>query len=53
MELNRVYTRIDIESMSVRLGYSVFDLAGGMFDTNGNTVCRCKWNSITEIKEVK
>ncbi|MCW3107287.1 MAG: hypothetical protein JWQ09_1793 [Segetibacter sp.] len=38
MELNRLYTRYDIEKISQRLGYSVFDRCGG-------DDCRHIWKS--------
>lgn len=38
-ELDRLYTRAEIESISLKLGYSVFDSPGGSDD------CCCYWNS--------
>lgn len=43
MELNRVYTRADIEKISQRLGYSVFERCGG----DG---CRHYWKSNIVVK---
>ena len=44
MELNRLYTRVDIEQISQRLGYSVFDRAGG-------DDCRHCWISQIVVKK--
>lgn len=44
MELHRVYTRADIETISQAVGYSVFDRCGG----DG---CRHKWEQVTIIKK--
>jgi hypothetical protein len=38
-DLDRIYTRAEIESMSLRLGYSVYDSPGGSDD------CCCYWES--------
>jgi hypothetical protein len=38
-DLDRLYTRAEIESISLKLGYSVFDSPGGSDD------CCCYWNS--------
>lgn len=38
-DLDRVYTRAEIESISLKLGYSVYDNIGGSED------CCCYWNS--------
>lgn len=45
IELNRYYSRADIEKISQRLGYSVFDFAGGFWNDNGDThpYCRHSW----------
>jgi hypothetical protein len=44
MSLDRVYTRTDIQSISARLGYSVFDSCGG-------EGCRHRWVSVTLIEK--
>jgi hypothetical protein len=54
MELGRLYSRSDIEQMSARLGYSVFDRRGGWY-TNPNTdqprpYCRHFWTSQVVMK---
>jgi predicted transcriptional regulator len=44
--LNRYYSRKDIESISARLGYSVFDRAGGWWNDGTGTAspsCRHRW----------
>lgn len=54
MELNRLYTRAEIETISRRLGYSVFDRRGGWYhnpSTNTTTpYCRHTWTSFVTIK---
>lgn len=49
MELGRFYSRVDIESISARLGYSVWDRRGGFYHnpTTGETTpyCRHTWLS--------
>ena len=44
---NKFYTRSDIESMSARLGYSVWDRKGGWWNDNGriSESCRHRWVS--------
>ncbi len=46
MELKRLYTRSDIEQISERLGYSVWDRKGG-------DNCRHKWVPQTILKRAK
>ncbi len=48
MSLNKVYSRADIESISARVGYSVFDRAGGWWNDNGkiSPSCRHEWQSL-------
>jgi DNA-binding MarR family transcriptional regulator len=47
LEANKFYTRSDIESMSARLGYSVWDRRGGWWNDNGkiSESCRHRWVS--------
>lgn len=47
MELNRLYSRREIEKISERLGYSVFDRRGGFWNRGGEILphCRHKWQS--------
>jgi len=52
---NKLYSRSDIESMSARLGYSVWDRAGGwwtMPDGEHSESCRHEWktNIVTRKK---
>jgi predicted transcriptional regulator len=54
MELNRLYSRSDIEQISERLGYSVWDRRGGWFtQPNGEhrPYCRHRWFAVTVIKK--
>ena len=53
MSLNRVYSRADIESISARVGYSVFDRAGGWWNDDGKVSpsCRHEWQSLIVIKK--
>jgi len=46
--LDRYYSRADIQKISDRLGYSVFDFAGGFWNHGGNSgvitpYCRHEW----------
>jgi hypothetical protein len=51
---NKLYSRSDIESMSARLGYSVWDRRGGWWNDNGvaSESCRHEWktNVVTRKK---
>lgn len=47
--LSRLYSRADIESISQRLGYSVFDRKGGWWGDNPE--CRHRWVSHIVIKK--
>lgn len=53
--LNRVYTRAEIEAMTARLGYSVFDRGGGWWTRKGGAVttpdCRHEWRSNVLIRK--
>lgn len=54
MQLNRVYSRAEIEAISARLGYSVFDRRGGWWTKpNGDhsPSCRHIWMSNVIIKK--
>jgi hypothetical protein len=56
MQLDRLYTRADIESISRRLGYSVFDRGGGwwnMGDGVNSPSCRHQWVSKIVIRKNK
>lgn len=54
LDANKLYSRSDIESMSARLGYSVWDRRGGWWNDNGVTSesCRHEWktNVVTRKK---
>lgn len=47
--LNRLYSRADIENISQRLGYSVFDRKGGWWGKNPE--CRHRWVSHIVLKK--
>ena len=54
MELNRLYKRSDIENISERLGYSVWDRRGGWFtqpDGDARPYCRHDWYALTVTKK--
>lgn len=54
MQLDRLYSRAEIEAISARLGYSVFDRRGGWWtQPNGNhsPSCRHRWFAQTVIKK--
>jgi hypothetical protein len=54
MQLDRLYTRAEIEAVSARLGYSVFDRRGGWWTMpNGehSPSCRHSWMAQTVIKK--
>ena len=54
MALDKLYSRADIESISARLGYSVFDRGGGwwtMPDGEHSPSCRHTWMSNIVIKK--
>jgi hypothetical protein len=56
MQLDRLYSRSEIESISRRLGYSVFDRGGGwwnMGDGVNSPSCRHQWVSRVVIKKDK
>lgn len=54
MESNKLYSRADIETLSARFGYSVFDRCGGFWNNNGviEYQCRHEWkaNIVTRKK---
>lgn len=51
MDKNKVFSRSDIEKMTARLGYSVFDNIGGAVNDKGEPICSCKWKSVTLVKK--
>jgi hypothetical protein len=53
MALDKVYSRADIEQISNRLGYSVFDRQGGWWNDDGDIKphCRHTWVSQVVIKK--
>jgi len=56
LELDRLYSRTEIERISLRLGYSVFDRRGGWWTKPNGThspTCRHKWQSNIIVKKRK
>lgn len=56
MQLNKLYTRSEIEQISARFGYSVFDRAGGWWTmSNGvhSPSCRHEWVSKIVVRKEK
>jgi len=54
MELNRFYSRFEIEQISQQLGYSVFDRRGGFWrhpDGITTPYCRHNWMSNIVVKK--
>jgi hypothetical protein len=55
MAMDKLYTRGEIQSISARLGYDVFALAGGWWtipDTNIHSPkCRHTWNAVVVVKK--
>jgi predicted transcriptional regulator len=55
LELDRLYTRADIEQISLRLGYSVWDRRGGWYRPKGSSearaYCRHTWETHTVISK--
>lgn len=53
MKLNRLYSRAEIELISERLGYSVFDRRGGFWNDNGTIkpYCRHSWKNNLVVKK--
>jgi hypothetical protein len=54
MDLDRLYTRADIEKISQRLGYSVFDRRGGFWNRGSGVIsehCRHDWKSNIVVKK--
>lgn len=51
MELDKLYTRAEIEQLTEKLGYSVFDNIGGTADENGFPNCACCWQPDAYVKK--
>jgi DNA-binding Lrp family transcriptional regulator len=54
MQLDRLYTRKDIETISEKLGYSVFDRRGGFWRHKDGLItpyCRHRWQSNIVVKK--
>jgi ribosomal protein S25 len=52
---NKLYSRADIEMMSARLGYSVWDRRGGWWNDNGtiSESCRHEWRTNVITRKIK
>lgn len=56
LDLNRLYSRFEIESISQKLGYSVFDRRGGFWRHKDGIItpyCRHRWVSHVVVKKGK
>ena len=53
IEANKFYTRSDIEQMSARLGYSVWDRRGGWWNNDGKISPSCRHNWVSNIVKRK
>jgi DNA-binding Lrp family transcriptional regulator len=53
LEMNKLWSRSEIESMSMRLGYSVWDRRGGFWNDNGDVKihCRHNWSKVIVMKK--
>ena len=53
LEMNKLWSRSEIEAMSRRLGYSVWDRRGGFWNDNGDIKihCRHNWMSVVVMKK--
>lgn len=49
MNLNRLYTRQEIENLSARLGYSVWDRCGGFWNNDGKIEYKCRHTWMANI----
>jgi hypothetical protein len=49
IQLNRLYSRAEIEAISLRLGYSVWDRRGGWWGNKPE--CRHRWQSNIVVKK--
>jgi hypothetical protein len=49
MDLDRLYTRQEIENLSQRLGYSVWDRCGGFWNNNGKIEYKCRHTWMANI----
>jgi hypothetical protein len=44
---DKLWTRKGIETLSLKLGYSVYDNPGGGCDESGFPICACEWKRIS------
>lgn len=50
-ELNKLYSREEIEQLSMKLGYDTFANIGGTVDENGFPNCACYWKADVYVKK--
>lgn len=50
VELNKLYSRKEIEQLSMKLGYDTFANIGGTVDENGFPNCACYWQPEAYVK---
>jgi hypothetical protein len=53
LDMNKLWSRSEIESMSMRMGYSVWDRRGGFWNDNGDIKihCRHNWSKVIVMKK--
>jgi DNA-binding Lrp family transcriptional regulator len=49
LEMNKLWSRSEIESMSMRMGYSVWDRRGGWWNNNGKIEIHCRHSWVSNI----
>jgi len=49
LEMNKLWSRSEIESMSMRMGYSVWDRRGGFWNNNGKIEMHCRHDWVSNI----
>ena len=53
MAMRKLYTRYEIEMMSERFGYSVWDRCGGFWNNNGTIEYKCRHQWVANIVKRK
>ena len=51
--MRKLYTRSEIEMMSERFGYSVWDRCGGFWNNNGTIEYKCRHQWVANIVKRK
>lgn len=49
LDMNKLWSRSEIESMSMRMGYSVWDRRGGWWNNNGKIEMHCRHDWVSNI----